>query len=328
MGVPKWKGSVGLAIASDASTRVAPTVFPICDSGNIEGEPKTYEAKNSITPDVIAIEEAGHDFKWSVGGIEPTAKMFGWLWAVALGSDAFATDTHTITPDDDSKYLCPSIDKGVDLGSSTPTMSGLGGKVGSLSFEIADGGFATMEASGLLCDLDSTYYTALSPSIVSTKFRKPISWEWLKHASASFAVGYAGGASSADKNITGLKVNYSRAQKGTGISANSEQPTGITEGMRELTFEITKEFDANATDAFDAWIGQTGSVAISMTLYADTDQQVSLVIPNATIAGSFGDEVGAGEDTITATLSCKAFQDASDPLVIITVKDDTTGVYT
>lgn len=327
MGTPKWKGRAGLARTADAVSEASPQVYPLADTINAEGVPVSYERVTSQKPDIFHIEQSGFDWSWTIDGMQASPFDFGYLAWLALGADAFATATHTITPADDSQYFNLKIDRGLTLDGNGPTQSIKGCRIGSFSFEQSLRDYAKLAVSGLACDLVATEAAALSVTIPEGDDDQPLSWAGLVDASGFFKVGYNGGAVADDDDIQGWKMELTREQVYAGIDLGASQPDAINEGGRELTVELSKEFTGStAQDAYKTW-KDTAKVALDVR-YQVGANYVRIEIPQLEVVGAFGGEIGTGNESIMGTLSLKATKKSGSDLMTITTIDGSVALYT
>lgn len=325
MSTAKWKGAAGLARTADASSTAAVQVYPIAETIDAKGDPAVYERNTSQQPDILDIKRAGMNYSYSVDGAQMNCRDLGYLWWLALGAQAFATGTHTLSPADDSNFFNLKVDRKVNI-PSNPTEEYLGCKIGSISFEQPLRDYARVSFNGLAADL-GTPSAALSPTIPTAANDAPVDWSAL--GAGSFKIGYSGGAPVADTTIQGFKLEMTRNQAYAGFvhSATSSQPSAILEGGRRLVAEYTREFTgALATADYSAWLANTlYELDINYVVGAHSFRfQVHEAVPT----GSFAQEVGTGEDAIMATMILTAKKPDGGQLATVEVVDAEGGTYT
>lgn len=327
MGTPKWQGKAGLARTADAVSEANPQVYPLADTINAEGVPVSYERVTSQKPDIFHIEQSGYDWSVTVDGMQASCFDFGYLMWLALGGDSFLTDTHTITPTDNSQYFNLKIDRGLTLDGNGPTQSIKGCRIGAISLEQPLRDYAKVSVSGLACAMNQTEGGTLSVTIPEGDDDQPLSWAALAHASGFFKIGYNGAAATQDDDIQGWKFELTREQIYAGIDLGASQPEAINEGGRELTAEVTKEFiGAGAQNAYKAW-KDTEKVELDVR-YQVGANYYRIQIPQMEVVGAFGGEIGTGNESIMGVLSLKATKKAATNIMTITTLDGSAGAYT
>ena len=323
MATPKRKGTAGIAIANAYNHQpTSPAHVLVCDSCNLTGEPKTIEQTNNMTPDNAAIESVGKDCSFEFSGIEPNITQAGYIMAAAFGGDEIVSDAHVIEPGEDSLFIVPFKDLRNQVGAtaSQTTEVGLGGKIASLSFEVASKSFAKMSASGGVCD-----YGEPAATLAKALPAFPLSSKSLR--AGDYKIGLNGAAPASDRGIRGVKMDYAREQNlEDNTTLDSDQPNDITEGGRTFDFEITRQFaGAQALAEYNAWMNDQ-DVSLDIEFITDPDgtpQSLRIEVPHARITGPYAGEIGTGEDPIMATLKCRAFVSGSDPIIRVTVDDNT-----
>lgn len=322
----KWRGHAALARTTGPTATASPSVYLNCDDANGSGEPILVERINNITADVLSAVPVGFNYKFTASAIEADAPTMGKLFWLFLGTESPATDTHTITPASVQQYFEFFTDRGLDLGTSTPTEVLLGCKMESLEFEVKARQFAKFAISGLACN-KGTAVAALSPTAQVTAAYAPLSWMAIKSNATPFKIGYAAATPAADTAITGFKLSLKRTLREKPVDLSSDVPSGIDESGRTIEFEITREFTgAGALAAYNAWAAQSlVGIELNATMGTNT---LKIEIPQAVITGSFAEGVGTGDDQIMGTLKCRATTPSAVSIITVTVKDGASGAYT
>jgi hypothetical protein len=316
---------MGIAAAASASAEATPAFYVNAETIENQGEPVTYVGLNKITRVPARIEQAGQDYSWGFDGAEMRCRDLGYLFWLLLGLDTFST-THTLTPVQDSKYANVKVDDSLlKAGASTSTASLTGAKVGRIALELGLKNWAKIAASGIHCTHASPG-AALSPTVPTGANHAPLSWVALRTGTGFFKIGYGGGAPASDTAIKGFSMELTQVLEPSGITLGSDQPTGINEGDMGVTFEVMREFEgAAAITEYTAW---KTHVAIGIDWKALIGaHEFRMEIPYARISGPYRDNVGAGADSIMASVRCTAIQDGSNPLIRVTVLDDFGAVY-
>lgn len=304
----KFAGIVGIAKAADATTIAAPKHYLQCASAVITGEPIVYEQDSNIQADPGMAYGAGHNYSFAIDGIEAPIAHLGYLLWLMLGTEGSYSSGHVLSPGATQDYCCIQIDRGFQIGAggSDTTEILLGAKLNSLKIEVPKQGFAKCSIAGVGCDLD-TPGTNLSASIPAGADNAPISWQAMKDG--AFKLGYPGSPAE-DNEIQRFAIDITREMDAdAGVDLDADQPTGINEGKRSVTFEVDKQFSGNAKTAYDAWLNQTEvGLDVLLTVGAFT---MTLVVVNSMVTGSFAKEIGSAAESVMATLQCKANRDNS-----------------
>jgi hypothetical protein len=331
MGNPKWRASVGVARASSATEEpAAPVIFPIFDGGaNTTEEPIIVERPASWLRDVDYIWRAGFNHAFTIPGITPDPNTMGYLLWLALGGDAYDTGVHTITPALDQQYLNVFLDYLLDIepGAGTdPVKRIIGGKITEFTIEQAAKQPCKLSLQGVACNRGEPL-ASVSPSIPTGADNAPLHWAHLQDDSGYFKVGLNGAALAEDTTIQGFKIGYRSPPIFQAPTLASNQPSGLYNGMREVTFGFEKDFHgANATAQVDAFMLEQ-AVAIEARWQIGTNYVV-LTIP----AGSFTayplSDVGPAEEMIRLIVEAKAYYDGTNSVISGSVKDGSVALYT
>lgn len=328
MSASKWNGAAGIARTATASAVSAPTIWPLYESANAEGTPIVVRRHNPFSRVPLGVDTYGYEWAWSFNNIQPTIETLGYLLWLFLGDDSWAANVHTLTLDDagSSEYACISLDRVVDLGTSTPTQQIVGAKIGTLTLEIPEKGYANLAVSGLAADMGALA-AALSPVIDTGADYAPLSWaSFQSGASGKIQIGYNGGAVANDGSVKMLKLELTQPLEEGGVNQGSNQPTAIHEGQMSGTIEIEREFSGTGgTNAYDAWAGaqELELDALGNVGTHSARLQVKNSIPTAPLGG----EVGVGAETIRQSQTYEIFQDASDETCTFTVTDAFGSAY-
>ncbi len=318
----KFEGVVGIAKAADATTPVAPVHYLQCASANIKGVPIVYEQDSNIQADPGMALGGGHNYSFSVDGIEVSAGVLNYLLWLMLGAQT-GTTTKTLTPAATQDFLCLQVERGLDIGSSQPVEILVGAKMSSLRLEVSKKGFAKVSIAGVGCDL-ATPGSTLTSTLLTGADNAPCSWQALKDG--DFKIGYPGSPSQ-DDEIQRFAIEITRElDEQAGVDLGSDQPTAIQEGKRSVTIEIDKQFSGNAATSYAAWLAQT-EVGIDVKFLTGTNF-TQFVILNAMITGNFAQEIGANAESVMATLAAKANRDNNVAVVLtVTGEDDIDIAY-
>lgn len=323
MGISKRNSVVALAKTSAYNTTAAAAVYLICDDCNIEAESQKYERINNTSRDSLGAQPAGFKHSFFAKGIEPDAATLGYLIWLALGGQSMnVSDQHVLVPDEVPPYLQFFLDRGLDLGTSTPTETVVGGMIKSFELDIQMNKFVKLSIDGIACD-----FGALGAALTAVEPDYPLSWHSLRAGDCK--LGYNGAAVASDRTIRGVKINFSQEIRDEdNITLDSDQPIGLTATTRKASFEIMRQFDgANAKAEYLAWKNQQEvglQLLFSMNSAAET---VQLDIPYGEITGSYAGGGGSGDDIIMATLKCDAYKPSGGNLMTVTVDDGNASNY-
>lgn len=285
----------------------------------------SYERENNTSPDDLKPQAAGFKITGQMSGGECGAYELGYLFWLFLGGQALADadDTHVITPADVQEYFQMSVDRKTDLGSSTPTENSLGNKMTAFDLAIEKNAFVKVGFSTKACSLGNT-----SAALSSTLVAYPLSWHGLR--AGTFKIGYGGAALAVDDTIDGIKITGSReVSDEDNIHLAADQPDSLTSHSRVVEFEIMRQFSGSSILVeYASWKNQV-SIGIEVDFQMNSGAETVLIaIPNARIVGSYAGEVGSGDDSIMATLKCKAFVVSGEELITVSVDDGTDALYT
>ena len=313
-----------IALAANATDETPlPKFSLVCSDANIEAAPKGVKRINNQGRDNIGSLPAGFDVSGFANGAEVDAAQLGYLFNAFLGNQEIVADEHVLTPAAVPPYVKGFIDRGLDLGTSTPTQTAIGGMFEELSFELTSQQMLKIGFKFKACSIGTPV-----GALVGSKPDYPMSFISLR--AGDFKIGYDGAAMASDRSIKDFKLNLKQGVDGEdGITIDSDQPTSLTPGERELTHELTRKFDgANALAEYNAWrLQKKIGISIELKMNSDTER-VLIEVPVASVTGSYPPAAGTGTKALMATLKCEGEVPGSDPLVKVTVKDDTIVNYT
>jgi hypothetical protein len=282
-------------------------VFPTAESIQTESVPHSYERPVNQQADPIAINRTGFDHTFSIDGMVGSTRDIGYLFALMWGDDiAAVSDVQTVTPaaDGDGEYFTLWHDRKNPLvtgGTSKSVEAAEGCKITSFTLEQQPRDYAKVSLSGLFCGWDDEQ-EELTTSISTAADDQPIDWAALSAGSAFVKFD----DTPAQRNeISSFKFECTREAQYAGIQVNTEQPTGIIEGGRELMFECTMDWgEGTSTDQY-GWFKNDTELAVDVRWDVGSTY-LRINIPKMRIVGTMLGETGPGAETIKATFTCKA----------------------
>lgn len=323
----KRQGAFGIAAQTDAATvsGTAPAHWLTCDSANIEFTPNVYERVNNITQNKIGIEQAGNDYAFSFSNAEVSIDQLGYLLWLFLGGESFATSTHTMDEQYDSKYFTVFKDHGAPFDGTNNVERLVGCRFDSLSIDQQRAGYAKISGSGFGLSL-SPDNTAHNPSVSLGAADAPLSWASLQ--AGSFQLGFNGAAKAAVTAPTSLKIDFSREIDRHGADIDGNDPSEIVEGGRAASFELDMDFIEGNTEveALIAAAKSAHDVELQATWITGGNILV-LGIPVGRITGTPAGEIGSGTETQSFNLSAEAFDDGLGDITAITATVAGSSAY-
>ena len=330
-GNAKEKGAFALARATSATEVVAaPDYYLPHASGVIVESPITWKRMPNYKPDITHHGFGGFNYTFSASGIEAPVNILGFLlWAI-LGSDAFSTPNHVITPVDDLPWLNVYNDTMQDLssdGSNKPVKHAIGAKLTQLKGVFEMGGMAKFDIQGVACDL-STPIAALTPTIDLTADLAPVGWDHIDESTGWIKLGLGGDTSAQDDLLRKLTFEINRAAIMYGKGVGSRQPTKIDHTGREVKIELEKDFFGDDARAQYQEFRSQGVVEVDIKAVVSANSELRLWFPQAVFVDSMEQGTGTDADVVQSKIALEADINVSaDPVVTAYVKHAATSDY-
>lgn len=294
----------GIVRTATATATGTPVIFPMNESSKITPTPKKYQRVNSITPDVAGMKGAGFDVTTEFSGAELSCREMAYFLALFFGGYSYdaGSETHTITPAQDSQYFYAVRDMESPVAGTDEAEAAIGCKVESLSIDQQSDAYAKVSMSAKACDFGSD--VGFEPSLVLTEDDAPLSWESLQDG--TFNIGIGTDTPAADDGRTGVKLDFTRVTNYGPVTLGNRQPTKLTQGERKIMIEAKRLFEgAQALAEYEALVASE-KFGVVVTWSVGT-HSLTVTIPNIEIMDAYTDETGASDDEVMATLSGTAY---------------------
>lgn len=312
-GVPRRRAKVTFNRSNGVVTVAQPhdvTVF--ADTVSTQAVPHVLERAVAAQPDVVGINRVGFDHSWSIDGMTVSAVDLGYMLGLMLGDVAWATGsppTQTVTPNStgNGEYFNLHVDRVTNLSSTNPTENIEGCKIQSLVIDQQPRDFCKVNASGLGVEYGTTQ-SAISITIPTAADDLPLDYGHLSLTNGAFEFGESP-AGQMDE-AQSFKIEITREAEYGGVQVSTQQPTSIIEGTREITVEVTKEWDVSSLEEWGWFTEASGPVTMDFKATWDVNDgsgnYITIEVPAMEIIGSLLGDVGPGSETIKATFLCKA----------------------